>query len=99
MDKQLSETISRFFATQPVLRAWVFGSYARGEQTPDSDIDLLVDFDYEHSTIGLFEFVEMSQKLSALIGKKVDLVANGTLLPFAVETAERDKKIIYERAS
>ena len=40
-DKQMRQTIAEYFKTQPVLKAWLFGSYARGEQTPDSDIDIL----------------------------------------------------------
>ena len=36
------QTIKDFFATQPIEKAWLFGSYARGEQTPDSDIDVAV---------------------------------------------------------
>ena len=39
------KTISDYFKTQPVLKAWLFGSYARGEENADSDIDILVTFD------------------------------------------------------
>lgn len=91
------ETIRTFFASQPVNRAWVFGSYSRGEQTPDSDVDILVDFDREHATIGLFEYVRMINQLKDLTGKEIDLVENGTLLPFADESAQKDKLLIYER--
>ena len=35
----------RVFKTQPVLKAWIFGSYARGEETENSDVDILVSFD------------------------------------------------------
>lgn len=91
------ETIRTFFASQPVNRAWVFGSYSRGEQTPDSDVDILVDFDREHATIGLFEYVRMINQLKDLTGKEIDLVENGTILPFADESAQKDKLLIYER--
>ena len=52
MDAQLVKQISDYFATQPVLKAWVFGSYARGEEREDSDIDLLVELD-EKQRIGM----------------------------------------------
>ena len=39
------QTIQEYFATQPIKKAWLFGSYARGEEQEDSDIDLLVVFD------------------------------------------------------
>ena len=39
MDKRLTDKIVRYFATQPIVKAWVFGSYARGEAHSGSDID------------------------------------------------------------
>ena len=47
--KQLQQAIANYFATQPVLKAWLFGSYARGEQTSDSDIDILFIPDKSHA--------------------------------------------------
>ena len=41
----MTKTIADYFKTQPVSRAWLFGSFARGEETPDSDIDILVEYD------------------------------------------------------
>ena len=41
----LQQTIADYFKTQPVVRAWFFGSFARGEETPLSDVDLMVQFD------------------------------------------------------
>ena len=100
MNTQLVQTIQAYFATQPVLRAWLFGSYARGEQTPDSDVDILVVFDQENGKrVSLLKHIGIALGLEDLIGKKVDLVTEGTLLPFAQETVEKDKVLIYERAS
>lgn len=45
MDAMLSNKIASYFATQPIVKAWVFGSYARGEAHRGSDIDILVVFD------------------------------------------------------
>lgn len=100
MNTQLVQTIQAYFATQPVLRAWLFGSYARGEQTPDSDVDILVVFDQKNGKrVSLLKHIGIALGLEDLIGKKVDLITEGTLLPFAQETAEKDKVLIYERAS
>ena len=79
-----------------MLKAWLFGSYARGEQRADSDVDILVALD-KSQPIGL-KFFGMWNDLEELLGRNVDLVSEGTLLPFAQETAERDKILIYERA-
>lgn len=40
-----TETIREYFKIQPMLKAWLFGSFARGEETKDSDVDILVSFD------------------------------------------------------
>lgn len=96
MSEQMLQTIRDYFSTQPVERAWLFGSYARGEEREDSDVDLLVDFDDDVSLMG---HVRMMYALQDRLGKKVDLVTNGTLLPFAERTAQNDKTLIYERAN
>ena len=98
MDSKMIETICEYFKTQPVLKAWVFGSYARGEETPDSDVDLLVVFD-KKARVSLIGHATMMLDLEDLLHRKVDLVKDGTLLPFAVETANRDKKLIYEKSA
>jgi len=93
------QTIRDYFATQPVQRAWLFGSYARGEEREDSDVDILVDFDQENASVGLLQFCHIMNELSDRLGRPVDLVVNGTLLPFAERTANQDKQLIYERVS
>ena len=87
----------RFFANQPVKRAYLFGSFSRGEETPDSDVDILVDMD-KTKPIGLFQYINMKLDLQDLLHRDVDLVETGELLPFAQESANRDKLLIYERA-
>lgn len=59
-------------------RVRVFGSVARGEAGPSSDIDLLVDFDAEAS---LLDQVGLIQDLETLLGRDVDVVSTGGLLP------------------
>ena len=91
----MTKAIAEYFKTQPVLKAWLFGSYSRGEQTKDSDVDILVLLD-KSRPIGL-KFFGMWNDLEELLGRKVDLVSDGTLLPFAQQSAEKDKILIYER--
>lgn len=99
MDKNLIDIVQAYFATQPVLKAWLFGSYARGQQTPDSDVDILVVFDQESGQgVSLLKHIGIALRLEDLLGKKVDLITEGTLMPFARESAEKDKILIYERA-
>ena len=93
----MTHKITDYLKTQPVLKAWVFGSYARGEETPDSDIDILVALDYSQP-IGL-KFFGMYEDLKTLLGRNVDLVTDASLASFARESVDKDKKIIYERGN
>lgn len=88
--------IQGYLATQPVTKAWLFGSYSRGEETKGSDVDILVTFDKE-AKISLFKYANIICQLEKLLNRKVDLVEEGTLLPFAQKTANEDKILIYER--
>lgn len=89
-------TIQDFFRGEPVLRAWLFGSFSRMEERPDSDIDILVDID-RTAHIGLLEYAGMRVDLSERLGREVDLVENGALKPYAIDSVNRDKYLIYER--
>ena len=91
------DLLRKYFSTQPVLKAWLSGSFSRGEETQDSDVDIIVSLD-KSKPIGL-KFFGMWSDLEELLGRKVDLVSEGTLLPFAKESAERDKFLVYERTN
>ena len=90
-------SIQEFFINEPVLRAWLFGSFSRMEERPDSDIDILVDLD-RSTPIGLLQYAGMANALESRLGRKVDLVAEGAVKPFAQESIEQDKVLVYERA-
>ena len=89
--------IADYFKTQPVLKAYLFGSFSRGEETESSDIDILIVLD-ESQHIGL-KFFGMYEDLKDLLGRKVDLVTERSLAPFARESVNRDKILIYERVA
>lgn len=94
---KLIPEIQRFMATQPIKRAWLFGSCSRGEETSSSDIDILVDYDNSNGLVSLFKMGGMLMDLTDLLGVKVDLVENSGLKEFARESVDRDKILIYER--
>ena len=89
-------TIRQYFATQPIKKAWLFGSCSRGEDTPDSDIDILVEYN-DSNSISLMTISRIMTSLSKKLNRKFDLVEAGCLLPFAEMSVEKDKKLIYER--
>ena len=94
----MTKIIADYFKTQPVVKAWLFGSFAPGEETPESDIDILVQYDSD-ARISLLTISHMMGELERSTGRRVDLIEDGCLLPFAVESANRDKQLIYERGS
>ena len=68
----------------------IFGSYVRGEQTELSDIDILVEFE---KPVDFFEFLELEEYLSNILGVKVDLVLKKTLKPGIVKNVL--KEVVY----
>ena len=90
----LSEKIIGYLSKYHPARIGIFGSYVRGEQTPKSDLDILVRF---KETVSLLQLVRMERELSKLLGIKVDLVSEGALKhPVVKRNIERDLQIIYE---
>lgn len=92
----MTEAIAEYFKTQPVVKAWLFGSYSRGEQRPDSDVDILVSLD-QNANVGLFKLSGIHLDLQDLLNMRVDLITDKGLLPSARESVDHDKKLIYER--
>ncbi|MBS1557977.1 MAG: nucleotidyltransferase family protein [Bacteroidetes bacterium] len=70
-------------------RVWIFGSYARGENGPDSDLDLLVKLG---KSINLLDLIGIEQELSEALGVKVDLVTEGSLDPLVKPYVDLDIK-------
>lgn len=85
-----------YFKAQPVLKAWIFGSYARREETPLSDIDIIVSLDHSQP-VGL-KFFKMWVELEDILNFKINLVSEGAFSPHAIESANKNKILIYERS-
>ncbi|QMW05887.1 nucleotidyltransferase family protein [Spirosoma foliorum] len=92
---QIVQEIQHYFADKPVERAWLFGSFARGEQEADSDIDVLLELDFSEP-IGL-EYIHWWMDLEKKLNRKVDLVCEGTLSKYIIPFVNQDKQLIYER--
>ena len=74
----ISQTVAEYFKTKLVLKAWIFGSVARGEDTPESDVDILFVADRSEKPFTLFTMGSMYMDLKKLLGREVDLVEEGT---------------------
>jgi uncharacterized protein len=89
------QQLKNCFTTMPIVKAYLFGSYARQEATENSDIDILVELDYQKG-IG-FAFIEMQNYFDEHFPKKVDLVSSKGLSPYILPIIEKEKQLIYER--
>ena len=98
MNTTIIQTIGKYFETKPVVKAWIFGSFSRGEERPDSDIDILFIPD-KSQHFSLFTLGGMYEDLKELLGREVDLITENSLMDFARASADKDKILIYERTN
>lgn len=78
-----------------VVKAELFGSLARGEDRPDSDVDLLVVYD-ENRPKG-FRAFSIYGDLEKALGRKVDIVQERLMHGFIRKNIDKDRELIYER--
>lgn len=96
MGNDIIDKIIKYLSVKPVMKAWLFGSFSRGEEKDDSDVDIIVKFDPE-ANVSLLEHVGMQMDLQDILGRDVDLVSEGTFFPWVKDSVDNDKKLIYER--
>ncbi len=78
-----------------VSKAWIFGSFARGEAGPQSDIDLMLEFIKDRS-FSLTDFSDIKNNLEKILKRKVDLAEKGYIRPLAWLNIQNDLQLIYE---
>ncbi len=87
--------IADFCRRWKIVRMEIFGSAARGELRPDSDVDVMVTFE-PHPGWSLYHLVQMQDELAALFKRDVDIVESGSVRnPFRARTIERDLQVVY----
>lgn len=91
----ISTVVSRVLPRYDVSEAYLFGSFARGEQTPDSDIDLRLICG---NTMTFGALYELSHELETELGRKVDIVTNPPehMRPAFRKSTEQDEVRVYE---
>lgn len=72
----------------------LFGSSVRGEMRPDSDIDIMVEFE-PGARVGLIRFEFLAEELAALAGRRVDLVTKRGLKPWIRPLVLKDARVVY----
>lgn len=98
MNLDIVQIIKEFFQAKPVDKVWIFGSFSRGEEHVDSDIDILISIT-PGARFSLLDHSKWIYQLEDLLCRPVDLVKEGTLLPFAEPSVNHDKILIYEKAA
>jgi hypothetical protein len=88
------ETLAHFCEAHHIRRLSLFGSQLKGTARPDSDVDLLVEFDPEHIPT-LFGIAGMEIELSEMLGKKVDLRTAGDLSCYFRDEVVRMAEVQY----
>ena len=90
-NRELFEKISSFLKQEGATKVAVFGSYVRGEERPESDIDVLVEFSENKS---LLTMVRIERELSEFLGVKVDLITEESISPYLSNGIKREAKVI-----
>ncbi len=91
--KEIEHIILDYFKTFNLQRLGIFGSYARGEQNSNSDIDLLVKF---KETPSLLQLIKIENDLCKKLGFKVDLITEDSIKNKIIKAQiKQDLKIIY----
>lgn len=88
--------IETFCKKHPIQKLSLFGSVLRDDFSPNSDVDVLVEFE-PGAKIGYFELVEMQFELSDLIGREVDLLTPGALSRYFRQQVMNTALTIYAR--
>jgi predicted nucleotidyltransferase len=92
----IEDTLREYFRDKPVLKAYLFGSYARGEEKDNSDIDVLIEYDPE-SRFNAFDLGGMYEDLKEIFHKDVDVLTTDGISKFIKPFIEKDKQLFYVR--
>ncbi len=89
--EMLFKKLARMLKARGASRVAVFGSYARGEERPGSDLDIIVDFSERKS---LFDIIGIEQELSDKLGLKVDLLTEKSISPYLIDRIKKEMVVI-----
>lgn len=89
------DKLINIFRRNNVRRVALFGSFAREDAGPESDIDLLVTFT---KRVGLLALVKLEREISEELDREIDLLTENSISPYLKDQILREQKVIYEEA-
>jgi predicted nucleotidyltransferase len=95
LDATELQKIRDYFKSQPVKKAWIFGSHSRNMADAASDVDILIELDHS-KPVGL-KFVRMQIELTRILQTGVDLISEKALSKYIRPRVENERVLIYER--
>jgi len=86
------EQIIRSLKEEGATKVAIFGSYARGEEKPGSDVDVIVDFSERKS---LLDLVRIERELREVLGTEVELLTEKSISPYLIDRVRDEMEVIY----
>jgi hypothetical protein len=95
-EKELEEKLVKACEENDIVFMAIFGSFARGEQTRKSDIDIAIEFD-KNKGKSLLDLVRVENKLSKMFKRKADIGIFNILNPYIIKNVKKEMRVIYEK--
>ena len=86
------ERIAQALKEQGATKVAIFGSYARGQEKQESDVDVLVEFSERKS---LLELVRIERELHEMLGIRIDLLTEKSISPYLIDNVRQEMQVIY----
>ena len=91
--EEVYEKIKYLLLKEGAKRIAIFGSYARGEAKPDSDIDILVEFNERKS---LLDLARIERLISENLGRNIDLLTEKAISPYLIDRIKQEMEVIHQ---
>jgi len=93
LTREIKDKIIAILKKHGARKISIFGSFVREEAGPESDLDIIVEFDQPK---GLIKFVGIKNELSDILGMKVDLLTEKAISPYLIDNIKKEALVIYE---